>query len=144
MLDLARRTADADPDLRRRVSFVEGSIPDAPIPRLSYAAVMAHSFLHHLHAARVLWDTVKEYAPPGALIFVSDLRRPASADEARRVIGERAAGEPEVLRRDFYNSLCAAFTPAEVAEQLRCAGLTELNVRPEGDIHLIASGIRSR
>jgi SAM-dependent methyltransferase len=143
MLDLARRTADADPDLRRRVTLVEGYIPGAPIPRQPYTAVMAHSFLHHLHDPRGLWETVKEYAPPGALLFISDLRRPASHDEAQRIIDERAAGEPEVLRRDFYNSLCAAFTPDEVADQVRCAGLSELRVHPEGDIHLIVSGVRA-
>jgi SAM-dependent methyltransferase len=144
MLNLARRTADADPDLRRRVTFVEGFIPGASIPRQPYTAVMAHSFLHHLPHARVLWDTVKEFAPPDALVFVADLRRPASQDEAQQIIDERAAGEPDVLRRDFYNSLCAAFTPEEVTDQLAYAGLPELRVRPEGGIHLIVSGIRAR
>ena len=144
MLDLAQRTADAAPDLRHRVTFVEGIIPGAAIPRRDYEAVMAHSFLHHLHNPQVLWATLKAYAQPGTLLFVADLRRPATEAEARRFIDEIATNEPAVLRRDFYNSLCAAFTPEEVTEQLRQAGLDELNVAAAGDIHLIVSGIRAR
>jgi len=143
MLDLAQRTADADPDLRRRVTFVEGFIPGAAIPRRDYEAVMAHSFLHHLHDPHVLWETIKAYAPPGTLLFVADLRRPATEEEARRTIDEIAANEPAVLQRDFYNSLCAAFTPEEIAEQLRQAGMDELRVATAGDIHLIVTGVRA-
>jgi len=34
-----------------------------------------------------------------------------------------SGAEPEVLKRDFFHSLCAAFTLAEVTAQLREAGL---------------------
>jgi hypothetical protein len=57
-------------------------------------------------------------------------------------MNELSGGEPEVLRRDFYNSLCAAFTSEEIADQLQVAGLAELNIAPIGEIHVIVSGIR--
>ena len=47
----------------------------------------------------------------------------------RRIVDQYAAGEPEVLRRDFYNSLCAAFTPSEIEAQLAAAGLAGLHRR---------------
>jgi hypothetical protein len=44
------------------------------------------------------------------------------------------------LQRDFYNSLLAAFTPAEVRRQLAKSGLRELAVSVITDRHLIVCG----
>jgi hypothetical protein len=51
-----------------------------------------------------------------------------------------SADEPRLLRRDFYNSLLAAFTPVEVRSQLRRAGLRELKVEAVSDRHLLVFG----
>ena len=51
-----------------------------------------------------------------------------------------SAGEPEVLKRDFHNSLLAAFNPAEVRAQLQAADLHELEVTIISDRHLLVSG----
>lgn len=67
------------------------------------------------------------------------LRRPASTGAARALVGAYSGGEPEVLRTDFFNSLCAAYTVAEVRAQLAGAGL-RLAVEPVGDRHLVAWG----
>lgn len=146
MLDIAEQAAAADPGLRGRIRFLHGRIPGAAaIPDLPYELVMSHSLLHHLHRPEGLWQTIAQYAAtPGALVFVADLRRPASTEAARHIVEERSGSEPEVLKRDFYNSLCAAFEPEEVAEQVRAAGLGELCVEPAGEIHLIVRGVRAR
>ena len=47
--------------------------------------------------------------------------------------------EPEVLKLDFFHSLCAAYTVEEVREQLLRAGL-ELEVEKITDRHLVVSG----
>jgi SAM-dependent methyltransferase len=136
-----RRTIDAAGD---RVAFVEGSIPGAPIPAVRYAAIISNSLLHHLHRPQVLWETVASYADPDTRIYVVDLRRPQSTDMARRLVEEYAAGEPDILRRDFYNSLCAAFTPREVEMQLAAAGLDGLSVQVISDRHLAVHGTLAR
>lgn len=136
-----RRTIDAAGD---RVAFVEGSIPGAPIPAVRYAAIISNSLLHHLHRPQVLWETVASYADPDTRIYVVDLRRPHSTDMARRLVEEYAAGEPDILRRDFYNSLCAAFTPREVEMQLAAAGLDGLSVQVISDRHLAVHGTLAR
>jgi trans-aconitate methyltransferase len=124
-----------------RIVLVRAVLPrDAP-PLDAYAGVVSNSLLHHLHDPSVLWAAVARWARPGAPVFVMDLRRPASVDDVRRLMEAYAAGEPEVLRRDFFNSLCAAFTPDEVRAQLREAGLA-LEVLPVGDRHLIVRGYR--
>jgi hypothetical protein len=53
-----------------------------------------------------------------------------------------SGGEPGVLRRDFYNSLLAAFDPAEVANQHVCCGLGQLSVRAVSARHMIIFGAK--
>jgi hypothetical protein len=45
-----------------------------------------------------------------------------------------------VLRRDFRNSLFAAYTPAEVEQQLQTAGIEGLTVDMVSDRHLAVRG----
>jgi SAM-dependent methyltransferase len=127
--------------LADRIRLTRALLPrDAP-PLEQYDGVVSNSLLHHLHDPAVLWGAVARHAKPRAPVFVMDLRRPASIDDARRLRDTYAGGEPDVLQRDFYNSLCAAFTPEEVRAQVRQAGLT-LEVLTAGDRHLVARGHR--
>jgi hypothetical protein len=77
---------------------------------------------------------------PGAWLFVMDLVRPPSQAQARRLVDLHAAGEAEVLRRDFYNSLLAAYRPEEVSAQLAAADLSSLETEVVSDRHLIVWG----
>jgi hypothetical protein len=69
-----------------------------------------------------------------------DLARPATPEAVDRLVAEYAADAPAVLQRDFRNSLFAAFTPEEVKDQLRFAGLPDLQVGYVSDRHLAVSG----
>jgi SAM-dependent methyltransferase len=126
--------------LSRRIKLVEGFIPGAPIPKASYDVILSSSFLHHLHEPQVLWKTVRERAKPGTIVFVCDLRRPASKAKAREFVRKYAGSDAEVLNEDFYNSLLAAFTPTEVREQLKLAGLSSLKVEIISNRHLLIYG----
>jgi SAM-dependent methyltransferase len=140
MIRLANRRRADEPE-GGRLTFIEGLIPGAPIPELPYEAIISNSLLHHLHRPGVLWETISSYAVTGTRIYVADLRRPQNSDEARRMVGQYAAGEPEILKRDFYNSLLAAFTPQEVEAQLAGAGLN-LSVDVISDRHMVIHGTR--
>jgi SAM-dependent methyltransferase len=132
--------AGETPRVARRIRLIHGRIPAARLPSAAYDVILASSFLHHLHDPQVLWQAVRRCARPGAWVFIADLRRPGSRARARALTRRYAAGEPPVLQRDFFNSLLAAFTPAEVRAQLRAAGLGELKVEPIGNRHLIVFG----
>ena len=69
-----------------------------------------------------------------------DLRRPANKQEASHIVEEYSAEEPEVLKRDFYNSLLAAFEPEEIKLQLEKAHLNYLNTEIASDRHVIIWG----
>lgn len=122
-----------------RIRYIEGVIPGAPIPRPRYDLVLSSSLLHHLHHPAVLWNTIRERA--AGMVFVVDLCRPTSRQAAQQIVEEQAAGEPAILRQDFFNSLLAAFTVNEVRQQLRDAGLEKLSVEPLGERHLVVFGL---
>lgn len=140
MLAFGRVALASRPELQSRVRFIEGLVPGAALPRANYEAVISNSLLHHLHDPDGLWRVIRERAAPGAPVLVMDLMRPADEAAARALVDEHAAGEPEILRRDFYNSLLAAFEPAEVSAQLARAGLAHFQVEPVSDRHMVIRG----
>lgn len=99
-------------------------------------AVVSNSLLHHLHDPQALWRTLRRLAAPGAVVLVKDLRRPSSQQVLEALVERQMAAAPEVLRHDYRCSLQAAFTPAEVEDQLVAAGLTGLRVKPLEDRYL--------
>ncbi len=140
MIDLAVRARDAEPALRQRVELVCCPLQALQLPEVGYDAVISNSLLHHLHEPMAFWAAVRHYARAGAAVLVMDLARPSSPEAAQGIVDAYAADEPPVLREDFYNSLHAAFTPAEVRAQLEAAGLEELAVEAASDRHWIVSG----
>jgi len=140
MLRFASERLHATPELGGRVQFIAGVLPGAILPLPAYGAVISNSLLHHLHDPGVFWRALREAGAPGAAVLVMDLFRPASAAAAAAIVAQYSGGEPEVLRRDFLASLCAAFEPDEVRAQLRQHGLGTLRVRTVSDRHLLVTG----
>lgn len=139
MLRLGREAVEKA-GLAGRIRLIEAYLPGAELPLTSYDGVISNSLLHHLNDPLVLWEAVKRWCRPGGPVFVMDLMRPESTERAEQLVGEHAAEEPEVLRRDFYNSLCAAYTPDEICTQLAAVGLPGLEIRVVSDRHLIVAG----
>lgn len=139
MLALGREAIEAA-GLASRVRLAQAYLPDGDAPRARYDLILSNSLLHHLRDPRVLWESVRRWAAPGAAVFVVDLLRPASPEAARRLVEQYVAGEPEVLRHDFHHSLHAAYRCDEVRDQLRLAGLAHLDVEQVSDRHLAVSG----
>jgi ubiquinone/menaquinone biosynthesis C-methylase UbiE len=140
MLHFAVERLSREPALQSRVQFVHGILPGAALPLAKYDAVVSNSLLHHLHEPRVLWNAIREVAAPGAAVLVMDLYRPPSPGAAQEIVEAYSGEEPEVLKRDFFNSLCAAFEPDEVRAQLESCGLGCLDVRTVSDRHLLVAG----
>ena len=142
MLECARLAVD-EAGLGARVELQSAVLPelgDLGEAHLGgYGFIVSNSLLHHLHDPGVMWDAVRRLSGPGGFVFVADLRRPDDEEQARACVARYASDEPEILRRDFYNSLLAAFTVDEVREQLAERDLP-LTVEPLGDRHMIVVG----
>lgn len=141
MLALARDAAERA-GLAARVRFHAGRLPAAPaaLAGRRFGLVFSNSLLHHLPDAALLWESVRRFAAPGACVFVMDLLRPPSTETAHALVERHAAGASEVLRRDFFHSLCASYRPDEATAQLERAGLRTLACEIVSDRHWIAWG----
>jgi SAM-dependent methyltransferase len=123
-----------------RVVLSEGYLPGGDLPRDPYDLVLSNSLLHHLADPAVLWVSLHRWAGRGAWVFVQDLLRPEGRAQAESFVDLYAADEPEVLRRDFFNSLLAAYRIAEVQDQLVQADLGHLAAEQVSDRHWIVWG----
>jgi 2-polyprenyl-3-methyl-5-hydroxy-6-metoxy-1,4-benzoquinol methylase len=103
-------------------------------------AVISNSLVHHLTNPLKFWYALKQLVKPGSYILVMDLLRPASSEAAEAIVEEYAANESPILRRDFYNSLLAAFTEDEVAAQLAELNLSRLMIDVIDDRHWVVGG----
>jgi 2-polyprenyl-3-methyl-5-hydroxy-6-metoxy-1,4-benzoquinol methylase len=126
--------------LSSRIALECRTFPDGAVECAGFDAVTANSLLHHLSDPRSFWRAVRLCAKRGAPIMVSDLRRPPDAADAAALVERYARRAKPPLRRDFLNSLHAAFSTAEVREQLREAGLQGFTVEEYGPLHLVVWG----
>jgi trans-aconitate methyltransferase len=138
MLKTAQRETAGTPNAGR-IEYRLARLPDPDLPTQGYQAVVSNSLLHHLPDPAALWNSIRKLAAPGAYVQVMDLDRPDDETAARSLVDAYAWKEPEVLREDFFNSLCAAWTAEEVSEQLIAAGLT-LDVERVSDRHWLVHG----
>lgn len=139
MVSLAHEAAETT-NLLRRVRVVRGRIPELRLRAGGFDAIVSKDLLHHLPDPMALWNEVKRLGRPDAVVYMMDLFRPESQEAARRVVETVSADEHEILKRDFYNSLLAAFTPDEVRTQLVEAGLN-LEVDVVSERHMRIRGL---
>ena len=140
MLEFGRRALQQQPELAARVQLSCECLPSERLPAAAYDAVISNSLLHHLWQPKVLWRTVRQCGRSGAAVVIMDLHRPDTPQEVERLVETYAADAPQVLQRDFRNSLFAAFSVDEVEHQLREAGLGQLGVDLVSDRHLCVRG----
>ncbi|HVQ13256.1 MAG TPA: class I SAM-dependent methyltransferase [Vicinamibacterales bacterium] len=139
MITLAR-AAVLGAGLGDRISLLQGHVPGVALDAHSFDAVLSKDLLHHVPNPSLLWKEIARLARPGAVVYVMDLVRPETREDAARIVDRVAAREDPVLREDFFNSLCAAFTVDELREQVAGAGL-RLEVRHVSDRHALVSGL---
>jgi ubiquinone/menaquinone biosynthesis C-methylase UbiE len=139
MISLGREAVKAA-SVDSRVRLLCARLPGLNLRPQSFNGVVSNSLLHHLPKPAVLWEEVRRLGRPGAPVLIMDLHRPDSEERARQIVEENSASEPDVLKRDFFNSLCAAFTLYEIRDQLRAAGLQAFRCEMASDRHWAAWG----
>lgn len=138
MLKLAQE-AVARAGLGKRIQLRWMKLPATNDFRELFDTVISNSLLHHLNDPKVLWESVKKFGLAGAAVFIMDLIRPKSLTLTEQLVMRYCGGEPEILRRDFYNSLCAAYRPEEIRKLLEQARLP-FEVEVVSDRHMIIYG----
>ncbi|MBM9591756.1 methyltransferase domain-containing protein [Leptospira sp. 201903075] len=139
MIDLCKKRIDTLVSKKRnnKIDFKNELIQDF-VPESPYDLVFSNSLLHHIHDPFEFWGAVQRSIHPDSFIFISDLMRPDSLVSANQLIERYANDEPEILKKDFYNSLLAAYRIEEVKEMLEIVRLdSKLNLEPVTDRHWI-------
>lgn len=139
MIRLAEQAA-ARAGLSSRVSFRCERFQDIAGAHQADAAI-SNSLLHHVPNPFQFWNRLRQLVKPGSPVLVMDLLRPESPEAAQALVDQYAANEPDILRRDFYNSLLAAFTEDEIGSQLAQMNLTRLLIDVIDDRHWVVGGI---
>ncbi len=138
MISLARG-AVARTGLTDRITLQCVQIQSVDLSEQADAGI-SNSLLHHVVNPLHFWHRLKQLVKPGGAVLVMDLLRPDSPEAAQAIVDQYAAAAPPILRRDFYNSLLAAFTEDEVAAQLAELNRTRLMVNVIDDRHWIVAG----
>ncbi len=141
MLQFARNQIDHQ-GLHERIKLIQALLPDVDLPLQHFDTIISNSLLHHLVDPMAMWQMVNTYTSSGSRLFIMDLHRPESPQQARAMVDQYAVGEPEILQQDFYNSLLAAYRVGEIKQQITDAGIDYLSVDLVSDRHLVISGIR--
>jgi len=134
------RKALSGANLQQRISLNQAYLQESSLAHKEYSIIICNALLHHLHDPSVLWKLIKT-AKNNPAVFIMDLMRPESDEQVYKLVEEYAGNEPLILKKDFRNSLKAAFTPDEVVCQLSAAGLDGFNVSIVSDRHFSISNI---
>ena len=128
-------------NLSKKIKLIETCLPKLELPQAFYHVLISNSLLHHLQNPFDLWQTIQNHAKPYAHVFVMDLIRPVDEQTIQFLSNEYAANEPDILKKDFENSLRAAYTVKEVRQQLEEMRLKKLQVEEASDRHMIIYGV---
>jgi ubiquinone/menaquinone biosynthesis C-methylase UbiE len=138
MIRIARSAVQVQA-LEQRITLLCARLPNLPLPEFGFDVVLSKDLLHHLPDPGVLWAEARRLVKAGGVICVMDLFRPGTLGEVKRLVQEVTGKEDPMLQEDFFNSLCAAFTPEEVTDQIRRAGL-KLAVERVSERHMLIRG----
>jgi ubiquinone/menaquinone biosynthesis C-methylase UbiE len=141
MLDIGLRDIESK-GCAHQIGLHRCLLPDDSLSSKYFDAVISNSLLHHLNDPLIIWDTVRKCARQGTPIFVMDLMRPDSPEEAGELVQLHAGDASPILRNDFYNSLLAAYKTEEIIYQLKTIGLDYLTVEVISDRHVVVWGIK--
>jgi ubiquinone/menaquinone biosynthesis C-methylase UbiE len=139
MIRLAQEAVQ-EAGVEEQIKVIKGRVPGLGLESHSFDTILSKDFLHHLPSPMVFWDEAKLLANSETVVYVMDLLRPETEDDARHIVESVSAAESPLLKQDFYNSLLAAFTIGEIKEQLCKAGLA-LEVAKVSERHLLVKGL---
>ncbi|WP_246838363.1 class I SAM-dependent methyltransferase, partial [Leptospira selangorensis] len=139
MLDFCKkRLSTVLEEKRNNNLFFKNELLQDFVPECSFDLVFSNSLLHHVHDPFVFWAAIQRSIDDDSFVFICDLLRPNSLAEANHLVDRYAKNEPEVLRKDFFNSLLAAFRFEEVADMITTIRMShKLNLEIVSDRHWI-------
>lgn len=119
-LDISQEAVDeatkkASKENLSNLSFNVVDVHSLPFKDNSFDLVVSHGVMHHLKDLSKVLSEVYRVLKPGAIAYLSDLRRDAPIDTVKEV----EKNLPPSQAKGFINSVQASYTPQELEKILR-------------------------
>jgi ubiquinone/menaquinone biosynthesis C-methylase UbiE len=105
--------------------LVQVSPDDSEIPSENFDVVISSLLLHQYLDPMVMWNSIKRIGKKGSKFYVFDILRVEDADICNDIVENYT---PQIatteFKKDYFNTLRAGFTVAEIEQQLLDADLT--------------------
>jgi trans-aconitate methyltransferase len=117
MVSLAKKAASNFPNVR---------VFQVPVDAIDkkYDVIISANTLHHFSDPAVFWKAIKSLSSSSTRVFIMDILRPDSVSKLESIIATSTIKFNDLFRKDFKDSLHAAFTQEEIKEQILSQGLT--------------------
>jgi ubiquinone/menaquinone biosynthesis C-methylase UbiE len=135
MLGIARERIAAS-EHGDRITVMAADVKRLPFAVGSFDTVFSNTILHHLADPVPMLTEARRVLRPGGVLLIRDLYRPGDEATLERLVETHAAGESARQKRQFADSLRAAFTADELGDLLRQLHWTEPTVTIDTDRHL--------
>lgn len=135
MLRHAERHRAASPHAAR-VRYELADAKGLPYPTHSFDTVYSNTILHHIPNPRPFLSEAYRVLRRGGVLLIRDLFRPPTKERALELVALHAAGADPYQQELFRASLHAAFTPEELRQMAREAGMFDATVVIDTDRHM--------
>ena len=110
---------------------------DSDFEQKSFDLIVSNSVLHHVKSPINFWEMSLKLIKDNGRIIVMDLFRPTDEKYLSKILNQYG-GTSHVLKKDFENSLRAAYTIQEVEDQLSSFSQISSSVKCISDRHFFA------
>ena len=121
---ISEATNMAEKENLTNVDFQLADVHNLPFNDNSVDLVVSHGAIHHLRDAARVFSEIYRVLKPGALAYLTDLRR----DAPQEIIEEVATSLSKVQAKGFMNSVKASYVPEELREMLVNLGIRDFCV----------------
>ena len=102
-----------------------------------YDVVISANTLHHFTDPNIFWKSIKTISTGKTNVFIMDLLRPNTLIELNEIVESSSITLSKLFKKDFVDSLHAAFTEEEIKKQLLDNNLNLSTTVYNGELNLI-------
>ncbi len=122
----------------RNIKIMNSLIDDELLVDSKFDIVMSNSLVHHIKDIKSFWKNLIRLTDNNGIILCMDLQRPDDESSLINLL-QIYGGNNLTLKKDFENSLRAAYTIDEIKSQLNEINKISFTIKPVSDRHFFVS-----
>ena len=120
------------------IKIMNSLIDDELLVDSKFDIVMSNSLVHHIKDIKSFWNNLIRLTDNNGIILCMDLQRPDDESSLINLL-QIYGGNNLTLKKDFENSLRAAYTIDEIKSQLNEINKISFTIKPVSDRHFFVS-----